>query len=171
LYANEGNEAVKKVVEEVNQRIGSLAQAYDQISDKEDGKNNLRIYITDLVNNLLIGVKPKIEVELEIDDVELYIKRTVYIGVVINELITNSLKHAFKNQSDRKIQISIKSEKKYYRLTYLDNGPGLPEGIFEKHGNSTGVQLIQMFSSQLGGRVMQIQKDEMSGYEIDFPIV
>lgn len=169
LYANEGNDAVKKVVEEMNQRLGSLAQAYDQISDKEDGKNNLRVYITDLVNNLLIGVKPKIEVQLEIDDVELYIKRTVYIGVVINELITNSLKHAFKSQNNRKVRICIKSNEKYYQLTYLDNGPGLPENIFETHNKSTGIQLIQMFTSQLGGKIKQSQKDGMSGYEIDFP--
>jgi len=171
LYTKEGNDAVNKVVKEMNQRLGSLAQAYDQISDKEDGKNNLRVYITDLVNNLLIGVKPKIEVDLEIDDVELYIKRTVYIGVVINELITNSLKHAFKNQSNRKVRICIKSADNNYRLTFLDNGPGLPENIFEKHSTSTGVKLIQMFSSQLGGEARQINKDDMSGYEIDFPIV
>lgn len=171
LYAHEGNEEVKKVVEDVNQRLTSLAQAYDQISDKEDGKNNLRVYISELVNNLLIGVKPKIDVEMKIDDIELYIKRTVYIGVVINELITNSLKHAFKNQNDRRVRICIKGKEKHYELVYLDNGSGLPEDIFEKHANSTGVQLIQMFSAQLGGKVEQITKNNMSGFEIQFPMV
>lgn len=169
LYAQEGSKAVKKVVEDMNHRLGSLAQAYDQISDKEDGKNNLRVYITDFVNNLLIGVKPKVEVQFEIEDIELYIKRTIYIGVVINELITNSLKHAFESQSQRKVNICVKHIDDSYRMTYLDNGSGLPENIFEKHGESTGIQLIQMFAAQLGGEVRQISKDGMSGYEIDFP--
>ena len=92
-------------------------------------------------------------------------------SLVINELITNSLKHAFKNKNDRKVRICIKSKEKYYELVYLDNGSGLPENIFEKHANSTGVQLIQMFSAQLGGKVKQVSKNDMSGFEIQFPVM
>ncbi len=75
----------------------------------------------------------------------------VLLGLILNELLTNSFKHAFIHADRPAIKLSLKEEGQEYMLLYLDNGPGLPQAIFDAPAGSLGLYLIKRISKQLKG--------------------
>ena len=87
-------------------------------------------YIKSLVLNLFYSYNVKeaqIKPTLKIEDISLNIETAIPCGLIINELISNSLKYAFPNDMNGEITISLKSENDNYKLCIIDNGIGLPE--------------------------------------------
>lgn len=80
------------------------------------------------------------------------IDTAVPLGLIMNELITNSYKHAFDKQKKGTLKIDLqKKAPGEFLLTYADNGPGISEQINVKNTTSLGLQLIFKLSKQLGG--------------------
>ena len=75
---------------------------------------------------------------LKIEDISLNIETAVPCGLIISELISNSLKYAFPNEMNGEIVISLKSDKDDYQLCISDNGIGLPEDINFKNIRTLG---------------------------------
>ena len=81
------------------------------------------------------------------------------MGIVLNELITNSIKHAFPGDSTGEIHINIRSKDNDIQLKYGDNGTGLPGGFELETSSSLGLHLIQNISEkQLGGEISFLKK-------------
>ncbi|MEQ8910642.1 MAG: histidine kinase dimerization/phosphoacceptor domain -containing protein [Vicingaceae bacterium] len=159
----------QEVIETVNQRINTLSKAYDQFDSVQNAKNFMPDYISTLAKSLLLNGNAKVNNELQIDDIELTTKRTVTVGVLLNELIINSLKHSFSDKEDPCISIKMIESEKEYILSYADNGGKLPENYLDLETTSTGVQLIKLFTEQLNGQVIQFKKEEWDGIQIRFP--
>ena len=90
------------------------------------------------------------------------------MGLIINELLTNSLKHAFPD--DRKGEIVISSHKTSERelnLIVADNGVGFPKNLKFPHTQSLGLQLIETLINQLNGAVHVESNNKGTKYEID----
>ena len=83
----------------------------------------------------------KIELTIQVDQVDVDVNKSLYIGLLINELVINSIKHAFLNQTFRQINISIKNKKSFLEINYNDNGVGVVDG--------SQVKLISTLSRQL----------------------
>jgi len=116
------------------------------------------------------GEKAK-EVELHVDmpEIELDVDTAIPIGLITNELITNSLKYAFTNTPDGKISISMKKdEDNLIQLSIADNGhnnnPGISEG-----GTGFGTMLINLLTTQLRGKLDQ-RTDHGTTIVIEFPL-
>jgi two-component sensor histidine kinase len=89
---------------------------------------------------------------LDISDHTFNLATLIPLGVIINELLTNSFKYATQVEEQLKIAIRLKDEKDGYCLSYRDNGPGFPEGVLKQRDGSIGSYLLQSMSRQLKGR-------------------
>lgn len=89
---------------------------------------NIKEYIKKLLEDLTIFYKAKIKKELEIENIQLDIDTAVPLGLIINELATNSIKHAFPTGKGT-ITIKLTTKNNKIELTVADNGIGMPENI------------------------------------------
>jgi len=94
-----------------------------------------------------------IKLVMHIVDVSLGVDSAVLCGLIVNELISNSLKHAFPPGNDGEIRIELQcDEDQGYILTVGDNGIGLP-GAESEASRSLGLELVSLLAGQLGGVV------------------
>jgi two-component sensor histidine kinase len=124
-------------------KIESIATLHQQLYLNEQLDSiQIKNYIEEILVNLSeFLTQNKIEVIKEIDSVEIGANQSLYMGLLINELTVNSIKHAFPTQEKKQIELSIKNKNKYLEIQYQDNGVGVP--------TNSKVKLISTLSRQL----------------------
>ncbi|MBW6484359.1 MAG: sensor histidine kinase [Vicingaceae bacterium] len=125
---NENHEALTNIVT----KIESIATLHQQLYiNEEKNKINLKDYLNELCDNLLPLLEAKnIVLKRDFDEVLFSIEKSVYIGLILNELIINSLKHGFSENANSTKEINIQyknSNNKKIEFTYSDNGKGLTD--------------------------------------------
>ena len=95
------------------------------------------------------------------------IETAVPCGLIISELISNSLKYAFPNEMKGEIFISLKSTEDTYHLCISDNGIGLPKDINFNEVKTLGLLLVNSLTKQIGGKIT-IQRNNGTKYKISF---
>lgn len=157
---SEDNPVVEKAFNGAISRIHAMSIVHEIIY-KQDTFSSLspRSYLNSLIENLKNSFDHK-SVELEVISVEdsLSIEQFIPIGIIINELITNSFKHAFPNQTiSPKISINLNKQGEEFELLYRDNGIGC---VQTKLKESFGMGLIETMVDQLSGRMETSTSDE-----------
>jgi PAS domain S-box-containing protein len=154
-------------------RVQSMAFIHDKLFHSKELTNiDFSGYVRQLTSHLLnsYGVKPdKIKLNLKAENVFLDIDTAVPCGLLVNELVSNCLKHAFPNGMNGEIDIEIvhDSENKI-NLTVKDNGVGFAGDYHEIRSGSLGLQLIDSLSRQLGGTV-SFETQNGTCFSIKFP--
>ncbi len=156
-----------KLFQQSCNRIRSMALIHETLYNVKDfAKINFAEYIENLSSYLFsaYGVNAEnINLELALDEINLNIDTAIPCGLLINELVSNALKHAFPNKAKGTIYITLHGdEDKYYTLTIRDNGIGLPPHWEGKSGNSLGLKLVDVLAQQLEGT---LQLNSGSGTE------
>lgn len=131
-------------------RISSMALIHEKMYQKEDLANlDLKVYLDSLIKDLMNSYSKTEGIIVAIDSNLQYmkIKNLVPIALIFNELITNSLKHAFTNTKQGEINISILTKGQDVLISYRDNG----NWIKPVSDNSFGMTLIDTFTEQLDG--------------------
>jgi len=162
------DEEVLAMFEESQNRILSMAKLHEQLYNSKDLKRiDIKTHLVTLIEGLIHEYKVGIDITLDIqvENVDVGIKTLVPLGLMINELITNSLKYAFNNRKNGAIKVWIRhidSEK--YEMLIGDDGVGFNK---EKKSNGLGSELVQIFTEQLDGT---IEKMDVSGtqFRIEF---
>ena len=137
-------------------RIYSMALVHEKLYQSDDvAQIDLGVYINSIVSELLsiYANKLKIEMDLQVHDVAMDITRAIPCGLILNELITNSLVHAFNKRDHGSITIVFHSAGEgTWELLYEDDGVGYDAAsdTLENSG-SLGLTLIRILSEQLGG--------------------
>ncbi len=138
-------------------RIRSMALIHQKLYQSEDfSRIDFSGYIRSLTENLFSiyeGDAENIDFKMNLDKVYLNINQAVPLGLITNELVSNSLKHAFPEKSSAP-QVTIVFEtddKESVTLMVSDNGVGLPSGFDLKNVDSLGLKLIQNLVTQLNG--------------------
>jgi len=152
----ESEEAIT-MFKETRNRVVSMALLHEKMYRSDDiHQIDVQDYISLLVEDLVknYAVDKKIKLDIKIEAVNLMMRTLVPLGLIINEMITNSLKHGFKNKSEGEISVSIKHiEGVRYEMIIGDNG----EGVKKEHKSTgIGVKLIQIFTKQLNGTLEQL---------------
>ena len=93
-----------------------------------------------------------IQVIKEIGDIVLDAKRLSSIGIILNELLTNIMKYAFKGKSEGLIRVSAQMEDDKVIILVQDNGIGIPAGIDFVNSSGFGLKLIAMLTKQIEGK-------------------
>ena len=91
----------------------------------------------------------KVKVKTEIDDLNLDVDTMIPLGLVLNELVSNTLKYAFKNGVAGELNVVLKREPEHLLLRVSDNGTGYPAGVNIKDGKSFGMKMIRAFAQKL----------------------
>ncbi|MGJ8735224.1 sensor histidine kinase [Zobellia laminariae] len=154
-------------------RINSMAIIHEMLYRSKDlSKINYADYTKQLASTLICSMKGgDKEIDLEVDSEELHLNldTSVPLGLMINEIITNSLKYGFKNID--KGQITIKFEKLKYPnfLMHIgDNGNGFSDKIDFRNTKSLGLKLIHMLTLQLKGNIEKDNTENGTHYIITF---
>lgn len=165
------DERLLGMLTECQDRIRAMALLHEKFYRSNDMmKIDFRDYIENLVKGLFwsFGTDPKrVKYEIEVDDVELEIDRSVPCSLIINELVSNILKHAFPSdwKGVGRIGISVRRQKEgLIELLIEDNGVGIPGNLDIKRSDSFGLELVTILArDQLNG---QIELDRNHGTRI-----
>ena len=159
------NLEVNAYLEDTINRIGSISLIHKTLQNSSNvGKVNLSIFFNSLVQGYK-GVNEKITFEVICaKDIEFEVDKLAPLALILNELITNSLKHAFKEIDDAKISINLE-KKELMTFTYEDNGSGFDK---DEVSSSVGTKLIYILSkSQLRGELL-VDADKRYFFSLSF---
>jgi len=167
LQSNSCNdENLNKQFRDSQNRIYSMALIHEHLYESEDlTKIEISSYIKTLAFTLHETYDQKdlnVVINVDIENVYLGIDVAIPCGLIVNELISNSLQHAFQNTNDNlnndnknliNINMFIDKTKEHYVLIYSDNGKGISEDIDVKTTNTLGLQLVYGLTQQIKGNI------------------
>ncbi len=133
---------VNEILNSIIERIQNTASLHEFISSNLTGE--AAINLEDIIKVVLKNFEfSDIKVERELEDIFIPYAKATSVSMIINELITNSYKYAFKDRKDKQISISCKYVRNQILLKVTDNGIGLPEGFDINHIYSIGYAIIR----------------------------
>jgi len=166
------NENVKMMFKVAQSRVIAMARLHEKIYNTKDLKNidvgeHFKLLISDLISSN--NIDKDISSKLSIETINMSIDTLLPLSLIINELVSNSLKHAFNNMEKGEVIVELMlKENSHYKLTVSDNGTGVNNDILSCKNNSTGVTLIKTFVRQLNGTITSLKKTNGTSFEITF---
>jgi two-component sensor histidine kinase len=168
-----GDPRLTAILEENRQRIRSMALIHEKLyQSNQPGKVRFAAYLRDLANNLLVAYgagAPGVRLELAVpEEEELGLETAVLLGLLISELISNSLKHAFPQEASGVVRIALQpSGDGAFDLEVGDDGMGLPAGCDPDTAQSMGLKLVRLFAAQLEAS-MEVERTGGTRYRFFF---
>jgi len=155
-----------------NNRILSMALIHEKLYQSENlAQINIHEYINDLASNLMgsYGTKGNAELEINVDNIPLNIDYAIPCGLILNELITNSLKYAFPKDGHGKIKIVFqKMDGNMIHFSVSDDGIGIPGDMDIRNTKSLGLHLIYTLAeNQLHGEII-LNRKRGTEFQINF---
>lgn len=152
--------ATLNILRESQNRVKSMAFIHESLYQTADlTKIDFAEYLSNLVRNLVhsYSIKPtRIQLEEDIQPLHLGLDASIPCGLIVNELISNSLKYAFPGKQDGKIFLILKHDSEIVSITVGDNGIGLSEDFDMENTNTLGLQLVTTLVDQLGGTMERL---------------
>ncbi len=149
------NEDAIEAFEMTCERIRAMSYIHELFYIDSNKKISLKPYIQKFVQSVA-NKNDKIDIQTKISFANISTEKFVSLGMILNELITNSYKYAFKNIKNPQIIISFSKKDGYNTLYYKDNGIGFDKEILNK-SKSLGYKLIQTFTQKLPDATLEIE--------------
>jgi len=151
------DEESKTIFKESRNRTKFMALIHERLYQSADLKridfgNYIRTLANDLYHTYVMDTG-LIKLNVDVDDVMLDINTSIPLGLIVNELVTNSLKHAFPPGKSGEINIKFHSSDDKYLLEVKDNGIGFPKDIDYKNTESLGLRLVISLTEQIDGKI------------------
>jgi two-component sensor histidine kinase len=165
--------AMRTLFRDTRDRVRSMALVHEKLYQSADlAHTELGAYIRNVMKELFLAhgeVSSKVTLQLKLEPVFLPVDMAIPCGLILNELATNSLKHAFVGREHGTIEIQLTSVNESVRLRFRDDGWGLPSGLNLDAADSLGLRLIRMLSKQLRGEV-KTHSGEGTTFELHFQL-
>ncbi|MFA9275197.1 MAG: sensor histidine kinase [Candidatus Aquirickettsiella gammari] len=168
------DDAVKNMLMDSQNRIQSMALIHQTLYQSNnfarvDFGDFLEALIPTLVNSYSVSDK-QIKLNIHAENVYLPINSAIPCGLLINELITNAIKHAFTalNEGEISVSITVVDDARIH-LIVSDNGKGISEELNLDTIETLGLRLVHLLSQQLNG-ILQIQRKNPTQFSLDFPL-
>lgn len=168
-----------EMVRDIQGRIKSMSVIHDLLYQSKNFNNiNFAEYLEIVIVNITHSFSPiertKKELnapalDLKIENLYLDLEVAIPCGLIVNELITNSIKYAFSTQKKPVIHLSLKKEKNLITLIVQDNGKGLPPKLDIRNSKSLGLQLVTSLVEQLDGK-LKVESKTGAKFTITFSI-
>jgi len=156
---------------ESQDRIRSMALIHEKLYQARDiSRVDFGEYARSLTAYLSRSyvTRPGIAVSVDIEGIALDIDKAIPCGLIINELVSNALKYAFRDGRDGEVRVALARDGNAFTLTVGDNGAGLPPGLDFRDTPSLGLQLVNTLVSQLEGRIELRDGGTGTEYRITF---
>jgi PAS domain S-box-containing protein len=169
---------VIEILKESQNRIKSMALIHEKLyMAKNMSRINFANYINDLIRHLLRSYNSTsagIKLNIEVDEIAVDIDKTISLGLAINEIVSNSLKHAFDipgrdTEFIPEIHVAMNKENGNIVLVISDNGKGIPDSIDFLTTQSLGLQLVNALVKQLDGKIL-LERNRGTKFIITFPV-
>ena len=162
----------RKMFQESKNRIRSMALIHEKLYLSDDLAHiDFNEYLHSLVNMLLQFFKKKltyIELDVNCDNIYFDIDTAISLGLIVNELLSNCFKHAFREGETGKVNVELHSIGNGYQLIVADDGIGFPENLDFRKTDSLGLQIVQTLTIQLKG-ALELDRSTGTKFNIIFP--
>jgi len=173
-YRKTEDKEARKLFLDSESRVHTIALLHEKLYRSEDISNvNLKDFLNSILNYLFHAYgnsEELVSYHINVESCVIESERLISVGLIVNELVSNSLKYAFPN--DRKGNISVTLEKRSQEklsLSISDNGVGLPAGFDFEKATTLGLLLVKNLTKQLGG-TFEISQNKETEFKILFPL-
>lgn len=163
------NEDVCQALEELEHRVQAITAVHELLD--EAGEVDY-VLASDLIRSLCEQLKhsiapPKVEIQNQLVDITLHVRDATPLSLLVNELITNSLKHAFPHNGEGTVHIELKRNGiDKLEVSIADNGSGMPEG---SDGSGSGSRIVRALAEQMEGDLTVSADGEGTCWTFIFP--
>jgi PAS domain S-box-containing protein len=151
------DEQTRELFKESQDRVRSMALIHEKLYQSADlARVDFAEYIRNLTEYLFNSYganSAKVAIKTDVDSVSLGINAAIPCGLIINELVSNALKHAFPENRGGEICIDLRRRDGTFELVVSDDGVGFPNDVDFRNTESLGLQLVNTLTSQLGGTI------------------
>jgi PAS domain S-box-containing protein len=176
LQANEYSEnlEIQQLVEKTGDRIQAISLVHQMLYESQDlSQISIKNYIHELsllILNSYMNSNDRIVINLQIDDQYFLLDTAIPLGLILNELITNSLNHAFPDNRKGIINITLSKEDSGNNiLQYSDNGVGVVDGFNFRNNKTLGLKLVHSIGEQQMCGKVDIENNNGISYTLEFP--
>ena len=165
------DEKTLEILAESQNRIKTMSYIHETLYQTSDFSSiGFSEYIETLARNLHQSYSPrdsKIELDLQTEEIVLDLDQAIPCGLIMNELVSNALKYAFKGRTEGVLSIRVSRNKEKVELEVKDNGIGLPEGFKPEDSDSLGLYLVYALLEQLDAEIT-LSNSKGTGFLITF---
>ncbi len=164
------DETAREALLESRNRVFFMARVHEHLYGSWDVNGiNMESYVKDLVDYLQAGYGVEgCGIDVDVSGIVFDIDTAIPCGLIINELVSNAFKYAYKDRNQGKLVVQIACADKRHVLSVADDGPGLPEGLDIDQCTSMGLRLVALMTDQLGGTLNMTNTDG-AVFDISFP--
>lgn len=156
-----GNELVKEHLEQVRQRIMTIAAIHTRLYRDTDQDSEISLLdigeylqqLCDMLRNSLLDQGGRIAITLDAASVKIHLDLVIPLGIIVNELVTNALKYAFPGDRAGVITVSFQEVEGGWQLSVTDNGVGISD---DAEVTGTGMRMVQALVRQVGGNLGEL---------------
>jgi len=162
----------KEGFKSLRKRIQSIYLVHERLYKSGDFvRLDIRSFLADLVQNIKESFDfGECAIVCDIDEIHLDIDTMIPLGLIVNELVNNSLKHGFSETRSEYIRVSARNEGTRALLIVDDNGKGRPKGFTIDGSVSLGLLLVRSLTEQING-TLSIEEGESLRFLIRFPLL
>ncbi|MEO5645058.1 MAG: two-component regulator propeller domain-containing protein [Bacteroidia bacterium] len=163
---------VLNLFEDCRHRVNSMALIHQKMYQSNNLVNiDIGSYMDELIHSLIdaYDTNKSVHLHTDIENFPFRIDTIVPLGLILNEIISNSLKYAFEGRAEGDLSISLHIQAgNQYVLEVADNGNGIPPHIKFENAETLGMQLIHMLTGQINGKVSVSHDGGGTKYKIEF---
>lgn len=164
---NTKEEKVRQILQESRGRIRTMSMIHENLYQSHSlTRINFKEYVKRLLNYIIFSQGTRIKKKVEIEDISLSMDKAIPCGLIINELVTNSVKHAF-SEGEGTVTIRLESKDGEIHLIVADDGIGFPENLDFKNTDTLGLKLVNILVHQIDGEII-LKRDRGTIFEIVF---
>lgn len=160
---------LQKIIEDARQRILAIAIVHQMFYKKSSDTVEFSNFLKELVKNIKLTYENGTEIKTSITGVklDLCLDHIIPCGLIANEIISNSFKHAFKGKDVGHINIDLQESGSIVTLSVTDDGNGIPESDIQSH-DGLGLSLINGLTEQIDGKIDFISSENGTKYILTF---
>ena len=161
---------IKKLFKESQNQVRSMAIVHEKLYHSGNlASINIQDYTKSLIAEIFKSyhINENILTNLNIEKRSIDINKAIPLGLILNELINNSLEHAFPNGEKGEIKINLNKNNGFITLNYLDNGVGFPKNLDFQNTNTMGMQMINGLVNQMNGTI-KLNRNPGTQFTINF---
>lgn len=141
------DESIRQSLTSMLERVEALSTVHRRLYQSDDvSRFDVGDFVRDLTNDLIAANPGRARAELDLDVIEIPAEKATPVALIVSELVTNALKHAFNQETEGLVEVSVKRVNGIFRIIVADNGTGMPA---DAKTNTFGATLIRALSRQL----------------------
>lgn len=151
----------RRLFQDTRDRVKSMALVHEKLYQSKDlGRVEMAEYTRQLLNDLFQihgATAAKLQLHLELEPVLLPVDFAIPCGLILNELTTNAIKHAFHERPSGRISVQLRvTAEGTVQLTFADDGQGFADHVDWRQADTLGLQLVRMLTDQLRGTIEMV---------------